>query len=98
MTLIVSIRPEAEADLEEACRWYERQREGLGADFLLCFEDALEKMCRNPEVYPLVYKRLRRGLIRRFPYGVFYVVEGNRIVIVGVFHARRDPKRWESRA
>lgn len=37
------IRPEAEADLNEIYWWYERQREGLGADFLLCFEECLKK-------------------------------------------------------
>lgn len=98
MKPVVRIRPEAEADLDEVCRWYNQQREGLGADFLLCFEEALEKIRRNPEIYPTVYKRLRRGLIRRFPYGVFYLVEEEEITIVGVFHGRRDPRRWESRA
>jgi len=97
MKRTVIIRPEAEADLQEACRWYERQREGLGADLLLCFEEALERIRRNPEIYPIVHKQLRRGFIRRFPYGIFYLIEDAAIVVVGVFHGRRDPRRWESR-
>ena len=91
------IRPEAQADLDEAYHWYEQQREGLGSDFLLCVEEALEKIRRTPGLYPLVYKELRRMLIRRFPYGLFYLVEEEMIVVVAVFHARRDPKQWESR-
>ena len=43
------IRPEAEADIEEAYHWYERQRSGLGSDFLLCVEEGLEKIQKNPE-------------------------------------------------
>lgn len=92
------IRPEAQADLDEAYHWYEQQREGLGSDFLLCVEEGLEKIRRSPESYPLVHKELRRMLIRRFPYGLFYLVEGERIVLVAAFHARRDPKQWQSRA
>ncbi|MCH7702928.1 MAG: type II toxin-antitoxin system RelE/ParE family toxin [Planctomycetes bacterium] len=92
------IRPEARADLDEAYRWYEQQREGLGSDFLLCVEEALEKIRRTPELYPLVHKELRRMLIRRFPYGLFYLMEEEMIVLLAVFHARRDPKRWQSRA
>ena len=91
------IRPDAEADLNEAYRWHENQREGLGADFSLCFEEALEKVRRNPEIYPLIHKTVRRGLMRRFPYGLFYVVEEETVVVIGVLHARRDPTSWQSR-
>ena len=92
------LRPEAQADLHEAYHWYEQQREGLGSDFLLCVEEALEKIRRTPELYPVVHKELRRMLIRRFPYGLFYLVEEEMIVVVAVFHARRDPKQWQPRA
>ncbi|HYA42971.1 MAG TPA: hypothetical protein VEF34_16825 [Syntrophobacteraceae bacterium] len=44
------IRPEAEADIQEAYHWYETQREGLGSDFLLCVEDGLEKIKKNPQM------------------------------------------------
>jgi plasmid stabilization system protein ParE len=40
---------------------------------------------------------VRRGLVRRFPYGVFYVVTDDAIVILAVFHASRDPAGWRSR-
>lgn len=92
------IRPEAEADLAEAKRWYEQRREGLGADFLLCVEEALQRMGRHPELYPVVYKDVRRAVIRRFPYGIFYRLMGEEIVVIGVLHGRRDPSRWQSRA
>ena len=49
------IRPEAEADLVTARAWYERQREGLGAAFLLCVEEVLDRIDRTPELYPVVY-------------------------------------------
>ena len=93
----VLIRPEAEADLDEAYRWYEQQREGLGADFLLCFEEALEQIRLTPEIYPIVYKQVRRGFIQRFPYGLYYLLESNTIVVMAVFHVSRDPRRWHSR-
>lgn len=91
------IRPEAEADLKEVFCWYETRREGLGADFLLCFEESLQRVRRNPEIYPRVHKVVRRGWLRRFPYGVFFLVEENTVVVIGVFHASRDPRCWQSR-
>ncbi len=91
------IRSEAEADLNEAYNWYERQREGLGADFMLCFEESLQKVRRNPEIYPRARKTMRRAWIRRFPYGLFFVVEENVVVVLGIFHSSRDPRHWGSR-
>jgi plasmid stabilization system protein ParE len=90
------IRPEAEADLAQAKLWYERRREGLGADFLLCVDEALQRVCRNPQIYPLVHKDVRRAFVRRFPYGIFYRVVKQRVVILGVVHGRRHPRHWQS--
>ena len=59
------IRPEAEADLANARDWYERQRIGLGAAFLLCVEEVLERVGRTPEMYMVVYHDVRRALTRR---------------------------------
>jgi plasmid stabilization system protein ParE len=91
------IRPDAEPDIAEAYRWYEEQRTGLGADCLLCVEEGLAKIQRNPEAYPLVHKNVRRMLIKRFPYGIFYIVEPPVIIVLAVFHERRDPAEWKSR-
>lgn len=91
------IGPDAERDVAEAYRWYEEQRGGLGADFVLCVEEGLAKIKRTPATYPLVYKNVHRLLIRRFPYGIFYVVEPALIVVLAVFHERRDPAGWQTR-
>jgi hypothetical protein len=85
------IRPDAAFDIEEAHQWYEKKRRGLGADFLVCVEATLERIRRSPESYPRVHLDLRRAVVRRFPYGVFYVIEVDEIVVVGLFHVRRNP-------
>ena len=97
MSLPYRIRPEAEADLKEVFDWYETRREGLGADFLLCFEESLQRVRRNPEIFPRIHKAVRRGWLRRFPYGTFFLLEEDAIVVIGVFHASRDPRCWQSR-
>ena len=61
------IRPEAEADLLNARAWYERQRAGLGAEFLLCVEEEIERIGRTPEMYAVIYRDVRRALTRRLP-------------------------------
>ena len=92
MTSPAILRPEANEDLSEAYRWYEDKRHGLGEEFLLVVDAAIEKIRRSPDAYPIVYRNVRRVLTRRFPYGIFYIVEPERIVILAVFHGHRDPR------
>ena len=98
MSLGLLIKPEAEDDLAEAYRWYEERRTGLGDELLLCVEAAIEAARREPERAPVMSGDVRRTLIRRFPFGVFYLVELDRLVVLAVYHSSRDPKGWQRRA
>jgi plasmid stabilization system protein ParE len=93
----VHLLPEAERELEDAFWWYERQRSGLGLEFLLAFDAAVEGLRRLPEGHEIVARRTRKALLRRFPYLVLYVVEAERVLVTAVFHGRRDPSRWSDR-
>ena len=90
----IIIRPDAEADLQIAFHWYEDEAEGLGSEFLRCIDAAISSIDRSPEAYSFLYKNIRRILVRRFPYGIFYLTEKDRIIVLAVLHFRRDPNRW----
>lgn len=92
------IRPAAEAELADAYAWYEDRIPGLGADFLNAVEAALSSIKRNPDTGPVVHQSIRRSLIRRFPYAIFYIEEPTRIVVLAVFHVRRNPATWKNRS
>lgn len=91
------IQPEAERDLAEAFIWYETQRPGLGNELLLSIEASLAAIQRRPESFPIIHREIRRALIRRFPYGIFYIVDEDSLVILAIFHAKRDPRKWKKR-
>jgi plasmid stabilization system protein ParE len=91
------IRPEAEADLAEAYAWYEQRRQGLGQDLLREVERKLDNLQSLPESFPLVYKDVRRALTKRFPYGIYFLIDNARVVVLAIFHAKRDPKSWQRR-
>ena len=91
------IRPEARADLLDAFYWYQSQRQGLGFDFKLCIDEAMAVIQRTPLLYKKLMLDVRRATIRRFPFGVFYLVENRKIVVLAVMHAKRDPDNWKSR-
>ena len=91
------IRPEAEAEMEEAFDGYENRVFGLGSDFLRCVDATLNSMARHPLQYRQVHRSVRRAIIRRFPYEIFFIDEHDRIIVMSVFHVRRNPKSWQER-
>lgn len=94
MSYKLILRQEAERDLVEAYKWYEEKVPGLGTDFLAVIERALESIQDNPARFPVIYRNVRRALMRRFPYGIFYFFEGEIIVVLGVMHTARNPAKW----
>lgn len=97
MSYDVRIRPEAEGDLKEAYSYFEQCRSGLGADLILCVEDSLSKISRNPVQFPKIHKALHRALVKRFPYGIFYKIHGDIVIVFAIMHCAREPKKWMSR-
>jgi plasmid stabilization system protein ParE len=90
MTRRVDWWVEAAEDFDEAFRWYETRRSGLGVAFAKDAADKIDSLLRFPLAHPAVLKDIRRVILRRFPYGVYYLVEGERIVVLAVLHLRRD--------
>jgi len=91
------IVPEAARDIDEAYGWYESQRVGLGEEFLSCVEACIQAICRMPETHEKVYEDYRRGLVRRFPYAVFYEHAFGAVTVYCAFHTARDPEKWRER-
>jgi plasmid stabilization system protein ParE len=98
MSLPLIITPEAEGDLVDAKAWYDRKREVLGEQFVLCVEAALDHIRRVPAGAREVHPGVRRVVVRRFPYGIFYRVDSDQIAVIAVYHSKRDPRGWQSRA
>jgi plasmid stabilization system protein ParE len=88
---------EAEQDLAEAYAWYEDRRIGLGEEFLSRVDACIQAILRNPEMYQVIHEDYRRGMVRRFPYPVFYEYARNTVTIYAVFHTSRDPEKWRQR-
>ena len=97
MKYTVYIRPDAESDIEEAAKWYEKQRKGLGYEFLDEVLVAFKTISENPYMYNVVHRHTRRALIHRFPFAIYYRIEKKSIVVIAVMHGSRHPKRWQKR-
>jgi len=96
VTFDVRARPEAEQDMTEAALWYEQQQRGLGQRFLDEALAVFTRLAEAPLGYELVHRSVRRALLRRFPFAVFYKFE-EEVVILGVLHGSRHPRHWMRR-
>ena len=84
------IEPQASSDIMEAAEWYETQLTGLGVEFVLEVNRAIDKVQENPRLYYQVYRGVRRVLSRRFPYAIYYLLSETEIRILAVLHQSRS--------
>ena len=89
--------PAADRDVEAAFAWYEHECTGLGLDFLAELRVAYDRILEGPFKYRNQRSGIRRALLRRFPYAVYFSLEDDAIVVLAVLHAHRDPAAWQTR-
>ena len=88
------LRKRVGKDLAGGYRWYEEQSAGLGEEFLAAVDASFDEIEQFPEMFAYVRGKVRRAIINRFPYAVFYHVEPKQIVVLAVLHTARDPRLW----
>ena len=91
-------RAAAQQDVRAIREWYEGEEEGLGAHFLAELDAVVERVRRMPGQFPEVRKGLRRALLRRFPYCVYFLDPGDSLIVLAVLHQHISPREWKSRA
>ena len=80
-----------------ARQWYEKQRPELGIQFAESIVEAIDRISSNPLAFPVVHAETRRAVVRRFPYGIYFRVLEDQIVVTAVMHGRRHPRGWQRR-
>ncbi len=97
----VVARPQATNDVLEAADWYDRQKPGLGNDFIEEIVTVFDALALNPLLHCRRHptKNIRWRYPNRFPYRVIYeVLEEERLVVISaVIHAARHDRVWRQR-
>ena len=92
--LPVVYRRRAQQDLVVAFDWFEEQRAQLGDEFLEAVQSTFRTIELYPEMFAVVHDEVRRAIVPRFPFAVFYLVEPRRTVVLRVLHTARNPALW----
>jgi len=91
----IELKPRAEAHLQKAMLWYNKQQTDLGGRFLDDLKNAFEALEINP-FYAKRYKDVRGFLLNKFPFLILYIVNEKQlsISVLAVFHTSEDPKKY----
>lgn len=93
----VEILPEAEAEIREAFLWY-FERSLIAADaFRTEALHAIDRLGADALMWPEDQDAIRRHILRRFPYTIFFEIQGNIVTVLAVAHQRRMPRYWRER-
>lgn len=98
MSLPLSFHPDVAEEVDDAYRWYEKKQEGLGEEFLLALENAYVQILTMPKAHQIAQEDIRRFVIRRFPFCIYYRILSDQVQVLAVHHSKRNPNRWQSRA
>jgi len=94
---LIRISDEALDDLSEGYRFYEAQDQGLGDYFTSCLRADIESLRLYAGIHRVVYQDYHRLLSRVFPFGIFYTVEQDAVMIWAILDMRRDPSWIKAR-
>ncbi len=93
----VRFRLEAASDVTAARDWYNERRAGLGDDLVAALENVLELISEFPDAFPEIAGGLRRAMLRRFPYALYYRIDRDVVDVVAVLHNSRSPASRQAR-
>ena len=93
----VIYHPEAGSELIRAAEFYEEQVPSLGGQFLDAMEEAAASIIESPKRWRILEKDVRRFLLPRFPFAIYYRAPGDHIRILAVKHHSRHPDCWRAR-
>src|SRR5688500_18374870 len=83
---------QAELDIQAIFNRQEDFQEGRGELFLSHLDSALSVLRQHPEIGPIYEAPYRRLLVRNFPYGVFYHVQPERVIVAAIMDLRQGPE------
>lgn len=102
MSFAKDYHPNASTELIAAAQWYETEQSGLGADFLVKAEEAVQQIFDWPNMAPVFPGWDREPIVhtrsvKRFPFQVIYYLTDTDLRVIAFAHNRRKPGYWEDR-
>ena len=91
------IHPFAELEIKHAKEWYNGKSNNLGNEFFTEVEKTISQLLNIPKQFSTIKKNIRKAVVKRFPFCIFYIAGANTVDLYAVFHNSRNPQVWEKR-
>lgn len=78
-------------DLMEGFDFYEKQDDNLGAYFLDSLFSDIDSLLIYAGIHPVYFKVYYRILSKRFPFAIYYRIDGNDVMVYAILDCRRNP-------
>ena len=89
--MTVRVLKTARADLADGYWFYETQAPGLGAYFVRQIHEDLERLGHIAGIHRKTHDGLHKMIARRFPYAIYYRIEGDTVGVNAILVGRRAP-------
>jgi plasmid stabilization system protein ParE len=93
----IEIAKAAEDDLLEGYWFYEAQQTGIGDYFLNSLYADIHSLTVFAGIHAKAYPGTHRTFSARFPFGIYYVLEGDLATVVAVLDTRQNPSAIRDR-
>ncbi len=91
------ILPFAEIDIKDTVSYYKELNDGLDGDFINAIDSSFKEILKNPEAFPIAKYDIRKFVVGKFPFCIYYIDNVDTLYILAIFHDKRNPKDWTKR-
>ena len=93
----IELSDEAEQDFDNSYEFYANKSENVANSFYQDVNNSLEKITESPNTFPKALKDIRKFVMKKFPFIIYYQVKRFTIRVLAIFHASRNPESWQKR-
>lgn len=91
------LHSEAVREIDQAFQYYEAESPGLGHGFIAALEYGYGQIEAFPRAWPKIEPEGRRYILRKFPFGIVYIEERGKLIVIAVSHLSRRRDYWRQR-
>ncbi len=93
----IELSNEAENDLDKSYEFYFKDSPKVADKFFRQINLSLERIRKNPQSFPIAHKEIRKLVLKKFPFVIYYRIFDTVIQIIAIFHTSRNPEIWSER-
>jgi len=91
----IELSVEAEADFDNSYEYYAEQSPNLADSFYLSINQGFQNITNTPEGFQKIFMDIRRYVVNKFPFVIYYRVQSFSIQVIAIFHTSQSPQIWK---